>query len=75
MSKIKESLDQIGFSFDGLDKDEIARKHQIHRKILDLKSKQKKIETVVKLYNPTNKEELREVWRSYEQEIKKLETK
>ena len=73
MSKLKDNLDSIGFNFEGLDQTEIDRKNMTLRKIRDIKSKQSKIETVVKLYNPNNKAELREAYIEYNKQIKKLE--
>ena len=75
MSKLKDNLDSIGFNFEGLDQTEIDRKNMTLRKISDIKSKQKKIETIVKLYQPDNKDELRATWKALEKEINKLEGK
>ena len=73
MSKLKDNLEIIGFNFEGLDQTEIDRRNAIHRKIADIKSKQSRMETVVKLYQPDNKDELRATWKALEKEIIKLE--
>jgi len=69
----KQAMGEIGFNFEGLDQSEIDRKNMTLRKISDIKSKQKKIETIVKLYQPDNKDELRATWKALEKEIIKLE--
>ena len=73
MSKLKDNLDSIGFNFEGLDQTEIDRRNAIHRQIMDIKSKQSRMETVVKLYGPKNLKEIREAYRGYNKQIKKLE--
>ena len=73
MSKLKDNLDSIGFNFEGLDQTEIDRRNMIHRQIMDIKSSQKKIETSVKLFKPSNLPEIREEYRKLNKEIKKLE--
>ena len=73
MSKLKDNLDSIGFNFEGLDQSEIDRKNMTLRKISDIKSKQSRMETVVKLYGPKNLKEIREAYRGYNKQIKKLE--
>ena len=73
MSKLKDNLDSIGFNFEGLDQTEIDRKNMTLRKIRDIKSKQSKIETIVKLYQPDNKADLRKAYIEYNKQINKLE--
>ena len=70
MSKLKQALNQIGF----FEKDfsEVEKRNAIIRQTNELKSKQKRIETIVKLYNPENVEQLREIYRAYSKKIKEL---
>ena len=71
MKHCKQAMNDIGATFSP--QTEIDRRNAIHRKIADIKSSQKKIETSVKLFKPSNLPEIREEYKKLNKEIKKLE--
>ena len=73
MNHIKQSLDQIGFSFADVDQEQIDNRNKAIRQIAEIKKRQHQIHTLVKLGMVKDKDQAREAYKKLNREIIKLE--